>query len=220
MVTDHMDIMDTTDHTDTGDTMARDLLMRLPPPLDLTQMLKLILIMDTDMATTDHTDITEDTMARDLLMRLQLLDQMLILRPMLMLGMDTMVTDLGDTLDTTDHTDTGDTMAKDLLMRLPLPLDLTQMLKLIHITDMAMATTDHMDITEDTMARDPLMTKLLLLVQTLMLMLMLMLGMDTMDALTMDMDMDIGERSKSISTIRKHYHLFFEKMHWVLVDNK
>merc|ERR1712227_158098 len=122
-----------------------------------------------------------------------------------------------------------------------------------------MDTTDHMDTTEDTMARDPLMTKLLLLVQTLMpmlgmvimdmdtdmdttdhtdtgdtmvrdllrrpqlldqmLMLMLMLGMDTMDAdgvdtmdtLTMDMDMDIGERSKSISTIRKHYHLFLKK---------
>merc|ERR1719445_3007534 len=109
MVTDHGDMLDTTDHTDTGDTMARDLLMHL-----------------------------------------QLLDQMLIPRPMLMLGTDTMVTDHGDMLDTTDHTDTGDTMAKDLLMRLP--LDLTQMLKLIHITDMAMATTDHTDITEDTMA--------------------------------------------------------------------
>merc|ERR1719411_2113127 len=120
MVTDHGDMLDTTDHTDTGDTMARDLLMKL-----------------------------------------QLQDQMLIPRPMLMLGMDTMVTDLGDTLDTTDHTDTGDTMARDLLMRLPPPLDLTQMLKLIHITDMAMATTDHTDTTEDTMARDPLMTKLL-----------------------------------------------------------
>merc|ERR1712168_1617157 len=93
---------------------------------------------------------------------------------------DTMVTDLGDTLDTTDHTDTGVTMVRDLLMRLPPPLDLTQMLKLILTTDMAMATTDHTDTTEDTMARDPLMTKLLLLVQ--MLMLMLMLGMDTMDA--------------------------------------
>merc|ERR1719384_2101206 len=132
------------------------------------------------------------------------------------------------------------------------------MLKLILTTDMAMETTDHMDTTEDTMARDPLMMKLLLLVQTLMpmlmlgmvimdmvmdmdttdhtdtgdtmvrdplrrpqlldpmLMLMLMLGMDTMDAdgvdtmdtLTMDMDMDIGERSKAISTFRKHFHLF------------
>merc|ERR1719410_1939983 len=205
------------------------------------------------MDTTDHTD-TGDTMARDLLRRPQLLDQMLMPRPMLMLGMDTMVTDHGDMLDTTDHTDTGDTMAKDLLMRLPPPLDLTQMLKLILTTDMAMDTTDHTDTTEDTMARDPLMTKLLLLVQTLMpmlmlgmvitdmvtdrdtmvrdllrrpqlldpmLMLMLMLGMDTMDAdgvdtmdtHTMAMDMAIGERSKSISTIRKHYHPFFEKMH-------
>merc|ERR1719356_162759 len=111
--------------------------------------------------TTDHMDIG-DTMARDLLMKPQLLDQMLMPRLMLMLGMDTMVTDLGDTLDTTDHMDTGDTMARDLLMRLPPPLDLTQMLKLILITDMAMDTTDHMDTTEDTMARDPLMTKLLL----------------------------------------------------------
>merc|ERR1712121_210082 len=136
MVTDHMDIMDTTDHID-----------------------------------------TEDTMVRDLLMKLQLQDQMLMLRPMLMLGMDTMVTDLGDTLDTTDHTDTGVTMVRDLLMRLPPPLDLTQMLKLILTTDMAMATTDHTDTTEDTMARDPLMTKLLL-DQMLILRLMLMLGMD------------------------------------------
>merc|ERR1712227_687781 len=154
-------------------------------------------------------------MARDLLMKLQLLDQMLIPRPMLMLGMDTMVTDLGDTLDTTDHTDTGVTMVRDLLMRLPPPLDLTQMLKLILTTDMAMDTTDHTDTTEDTMARDPLMMKLLLPVQTLMLMLMLGMdtmdtdGVNTMDTHTMAMDMDIGERSKSISTIRKHNHLFF-----------
>merc|ERR1719450_1911246 len=109
------------------------------------------------MATTDHTDTTEDTMARDLLMKPQLQDQMLMLRLMLMLGTDTMVTDLGDTLDTTDHTDTGDTMARDLLMRLPPPLDLTQMLKLILTTDMAMDTTDHTDTTEVTMVRDLLM---------------------------------------------------------------
>merc|ERR1719351_68309 len=89
--------------------------------------------------TTDHTD-TGDTMVRDLLMSPQLQGQMLMPRLMLMLGTDTMVTDLGDMLDTTDHTDTGVTMVRDLLMRLPPPLDLTQMLKLIHITDMAMAT--------------------------------------------------------------------------------
>merc|ERR1711931_526995 len=100
--------------------MARDLLMRLPPPLDQIPMLKLILIMDMAMATTDHTDTTEDTMVRDLLMKPQLQVQMLMLRLMLMLGMDTMVTDHGDTLDTTDHTDTGDTMARDLLMKLQL----------------------------------------------------------------------------------------------------
>merc|ERR1711999_56064 len=117
-------------------------------------------------------------------------------------------------------------MVRDLLMRLPPPLDLTLMLKLILTTDMAMVimdmvtdmdTTDHMD-TGDTMVRDLLRRPQLL---DLMLMLMLMLGMDTMDAdgvdtmdtHTMAMDMDIGERSKSISTIRKHYHLFFEKMH-------
>merc|ERR1719323_2156547 len=140
-------------------------------------MLKLILTTDMAMATTDHTDTTEDTMARDPLMKPQLQDQMLIPRPMLMLGMDTMVTDHGDMLDTTDHTDTGVTMVRDLLRRLPPPLDLTQMLKLILTTDMAMDTTDHMDTTEDTMARDPLMRKLLLLVQTLML----MLGMVIMD---------------------------------------
>merc|ERR1712102_83799 len=101
-------------------------------------------------------------------------------------------------------------------MRLPPPLDLTQMLRLILTTDTDMDTTDHMD-TGDTMVRDLLRRPPLL---DPMLMLMLMLGMDTMDAdgvdtmdtHTMDMDMDIGERSKSISTIRKHYHLFFEKM--------
>merc|ERR1712227_220928 len=79
------------------------------------------------MATTDHTDTTEDTMARDPLMHLQLQDQMLMPRPMLMLGTDTTVTDHGDMLDTTDHMDTGDTMARDPLMR-PLPQVPTLML--------------------------------------------------------------------------------------------
>merc|ERR1711923_108065 len=124
-----------------------------------------------------------------------------------------MVTDM----DTTDHTDTGVTMVRDLLMMLPPPLDLTQMLKLILITDMAtdMDTTDHTD-TGDTMVRD-LLRRLPLLDP--MLMLMLMLGMDTMDAdgvdtmdtLTMDMDMDIGERSKSISTLSENTITFFLK---------
>merc|ERR1712014_47919 len=98
-------------------------------------------------------------------------------RLMLMLGMDTMVTDHMDIMDTTDHTDTGDTMVRDLLRR---PQLLDPMLMLMLMLGM------------DTMDAD---------------------GVDTMDTLTMDMDMDIGERSKSISTIRKHYHLFFEKMH-------
>merc|ERR1711923_705450 len=121
-------------------------------------------------------------------------------------------------LDTTDHMDTGDTMARDPLMTKLLLLVQTLMPMLMLgmvITDMVtdMDTTDHMD-TGDTMVRDLLRRPPLL---DPMLMLMLMLGMDTMDAdgvdtmdtHTMDMDMDIGERSKSISTIRKHYHLFF-----------
>merc|ERR1712227_575547 len=131
--------------------MAKDLLMKLSPPLDQIPMLKLILTMDMAMATTDHTDTTEDTMVRDLLMPPQLQDQMLMPRPMLMLGMDTTVTDLGDMLDITDHMDTGVTMVRDLLMRLPPPLDLTQMLKLILTMDMDI--TDHTD-TGDTMVRD------------------------------------------------------------------
>merc|ERR1719422_918270 len=123
-----------------------------------------------------------------------------------------MVTDM----DTTDHMDTGDTMVRDLLRR-PLLLDLMLMLMLMLgmvITDMVtdMDTTDHTD-TGDTMVRDLLRRPPLL---DPMLMLMLMLGMDTtdtdgvdtMDTHTMAMDMDIGERSKSISTIRKHFHLF------------
>merc|ERR1719367_1414412 len=94
---------------------------------------------------------------------LQLLDQMLMPRLMLMLGMDTMVTGHGDIMDTTDHTDTGDTMARDLLMRLPPPLDQIPMLMLIlgmdtMVTDHGdmLDTTDHTD-TGDTMAKDLLM---------------------------------------------------------------
>merc|ERR1712112_699677 len=109
MDTDLMDIMDTTDHTDIGDTMERDPLMKKLQLLDQTLMLRLILIMDTDMDITDHTDTTGDTMERDLLMNLQLLAQILML--MLMLGMDIMVTDMD--MDITDHMDTGDTMERD-----------------------------------------------------------------------------------------------------------
>merc|ERR1712029_890168 len=113
--------------------------------LDQTLMLRLILIMDTDTDITDHMDTTEDTMERDLLMNLQLLAQ--ILKLMLMLGMDIMVTDMD--MDITDHTDTGDTMERDLLMK-PQPLAQTLMLMLmpgmvIMVMDMVMDITDHMD---------------------------------------------------------------------------
>merc|ERR1719373_489938 len=104
-----MDIMDTTDHTDIGDTMERDPLMKRLQLLDQTLMLRQILIMDTDMDIIDHTDTTEDTMERDLLMlmRPQLQDQTLMLKLMLMLGMDTMDTDLMDIMVTTDPMDWG-----------------------------------------------------------------------------------------------------------------
>merc|ERR1711868_294776 len=97
-----MDIMDTTDHTDIGDTMERDLLMKKLQLLDQTLMLRLTLIMDTDTDTTDHMDTTEDTMERDLLMKPQLLAQILML--MLMLGVDIMVIHM--VMDITDHMDT------------------------------------------------------------------------------------------------------------------
>merc|ERR1719394_1714638 len=102
MDTDLMDIMDTTDPMDIGDTMERDLLMKKLQLLDQILMLRLILIMDTDTDITDHMDTTEDTMERDLLMNLQLLAQILML--MLMLGMDIMVADM--VMDITDHMDT------------------------------------------------------------------------------------------------------------------
>merc|ERR1719230_2085627 len=102
--------MDTTDHMDTMDTMARGLLMlNQLRSQNLAQMLMPVLThgMDTmDITdTTDHTD-TDTGMERDLLMLslLPLLMPMPVL--MLMLGMDTMATDL---MDTTDHTDIGDT---------------------------------------------------------------------------------------------------------------
>merc|ERR1719499_853778 len=128
MATTHMLIMDTTDHTDTGDTMARGLLMLNQLRLqNLAQMLMPVLThgMDTmDITdTTDHTDT--DT------------------------GMDTMATDL---MDTTDHMDTDTGTEKDLPMLsqlLMLTLALMLMLgmdttAIIHM--LIMVTTDHTDI--------------------------------------------------------------------------
>merc|ERR1712198_595057 len=116
---DTMDIVDTTDHTDTDTGMEKDLLMLNQLPM-LDQMLMPVLThgMDT-MDITDTTDLmdTDTGMERDLLMLslLPLLMPMPVL--MLMLGMGTMATDLMDTtaiihmliMVTTDHTDIGDT---------------------------------------------------------------------------------------------------------------
>merc|ERR1719471_23471 len=137
MATTHMLIMDTTDHTDTGDTMARGLLMlNQLRSQNLAQMLMPVLThgMDTmDITdTTDHTD-TDTGMERELLM----------------LGMDTMATDL---MDTTDHMDTDTGMERDLPMLsqlLMLMLALMLMLgmdttAIIHM--LIMVTTDHTDI--------------------------------------------------------------------------
>merc|ERR1712029_1157732 len=128
---------DTTDHTDTGDTMARGLLMlNQLRSQNLAQMLMPVLThgMDTmDITdTTDHTD-TDTGMERDLLM----------------LGMDTMATDL---MDTTDHMDTDTGTERDLPMLsqlLMLMLALMLMLgmdttAIIHM--LIMVTTDHTDI--------------------------------------------------------------------------
>merc|ERR1719259_1632644 len=103
MATTHMLIMDTTDHTDTGDTMARGLLMlNQLRSQNLAQMLMPVLThgMDTmDITdTTDHTD-TDTGMERDLPMLSQLL----------MLGMDTTAIIHMLIMVTTDHTDIGDT---------------------------------------------------------------------------------------------------------------
>merc|ERR1712198_494742 len=130
MATTHMLIMDTTDHTDTGDTMARGLLMlNQLRSQNLAQMLMPVLThgMDTmDITdTTDHTD-TDTGMEREL---------------MLMLGMDTMATDL---MDTTDHMDTDTGTERDLLMlALMLMLGMDTM-AIIHM--LIMVTTDHTDI--------------------------------------------------------------------------
>merc|ERR1712177_188721 len=96
------------------------------------------------MDTTDPMD-TGDTMERDLLMKkLPLLDQTLMLRLILIMDMDT---------DITDHMDTTeDTMERDLLMNLQL-LAQTLMLMLMPgmvtmVMDMVMDITDHMDTVE------------------------------------------------------------------------
>merc|ERR1712198_426431 len=141
MATTLMLIMDTTDRTDTGDTMARGLLMLNQLRLqNLDQMLMPVLThgMDTMdiMDTTDLMD-TDTGMERDLLM-LSLLPLL-----MLMLGMDTMATDL---MDTTDHMDTDTGTERDLpmlsqLLMLMLGMDTTA---IIHM--LIMVTTDHTDI--------------------------------------------------------------------------
>merc|ERR1719168_578341 len=113
MATTHMLIMDTTDHTDTGDTMARGLLMlNQLRSQNLAQMLMPVLTLGMDtmatdlMDTTDHMD-TDTGTERDLPMLSQLL--MLMLALMLMLGMDTTAIIHMLIMVTTDHTDIGDT---------------------------------------------------------------------------------------------------------------
>merc|ERR1712012_770119 len=112
--------------------------------------------MDMDMAdTTDHTDTMEDGTARDLLMlnqRLRL-HQLLMLRLMLMPGMDTMdmvldttdmATDHGeDTLPTTDHTDTDSgARRRGMLMLMLMPVPRLMLMPGTDTTDMD---TDLMD---------------------------------------------------------------------------
>merc|ERR1711973_820513 len=127
------------------DTMARGLLMlNQLRSQNLAQMLMPVLTHGMD--TMDLTD-TDTGMERDLLMLslLPLLMPMPVL--MLMLGMDTMATDL---MDTTDHMDTDTGTERDLPMLSQL-LMLTLMLMLgmdttaiIHM--LIMVTTDHTDI--------------------------------------------------------------------------
>merc|ERR1712027_267934 len=130
----------------------------------------------------------------------------------LMLGMDIMDADTTD-MDTMDiHTDT--TMVRDLLMSLLLLVQ-TLMLMLMLIMDMLDTTdADTMDIHTDmdtTMARDPLMRRPQLQVQTQMLMLMPGVDMDTIlmpmdtDMATMDIHTDTtGAESKQTKTDVRH----------------
>merc|ERR1712029_1208004 len=142
--------------------------------------------------------------------KLQLLDQTLMLRLILIMDMDT---------DITDHTDTtGDTMERDLLMNLQLPAQILMLMLMlgmdIMVTDMDMDITDHTD-TGDTMERDLLM-KPQLLAQTLMLMLMpgmVIMVMDMVMDITDHMDtmvMDTGERSKLAALFNQMTTLFFK----------
>merc|ERR1719420_1356134 len=110
--------------------MERDLLMLMRPQLQVqTLMLKPMLMLGMDTMETDP-----------LMKKLQLLDQILMLRLILIMDTDT---------DITDHMDTTDTMERDLLMK-PQPLAQTLMLMLmpgmvIMVMDMVMDITDHMD---------------------------------------------------------------------------
>merc|ERR1712142_708539 len=114
--------------------------------LDLTQMLRLILMLGTD-TTEDTGDTMVDiiahtvtvTMERDLLMLSPLPKPLPTLRPRLILGTDTTDTHTGhtdmDTMDTA-HTDTMDTMERGLLMLSPLLMPLPMpALRLILGTD-------------------------------------------------------------------------------------
>merc|ERR1712198_449157 len=142
---DTMDIVDTTDHTDTDTGMEKDLLMltQMPMPV-LTHGMDTMDITDT----TDHTD-TDTGMERDLLMLslLPLLMPMPVL--MLMLGMDTMATDL---MDTTDHVDTDTGTERDLPMLSQLLMLMLALMLMLGMDTMAiihmliMVTTDHTDI--------------------------------------------------------------------------
>merc|ERR1719422_739317 len=146
-----------------------------------------------------------------------------MLKLMLMLGMDTMDTDLMDIMDTTDPMDIGDTTERDPLMKKLQLLDQTLMLRLILIMDTDTDITDHMDITDhtdtgDTMERDLLM-KPQPLAPTLMLMLMpgmVIMVMDMVMDITDHMDtmvMDTGERSKLATLFNQMTSIFFFQMH-------
>merc|ERR1712027_281710 len=112
MDTTDMDIGDTLTDMDTT-TERGPLMLMKPQPQDQTQMLKLMLGMDTMAIDTMDMDImdihTDTTMVRDLLMSLLLLVQTLMLMPMLMLGMDMLDTTDADTMDI--HIDMDTTMA-------------------------------------------------------------------------------------------------------------
>merc|ERR1712027_15694 len=132
----------------------------------------------------------------------------------LMLGMDTMAIDTMD-MDIMDiHTDT--TMVRDLLMSLLLLVQTLMLMPMLMLgMDMLDITdADTMDIhtdTDTTMARDPLMRRPQLQVQTQMLMLTPGMDMDTIlmpmdtDMATMDIHTDTtGAESKQTKTDVRH----------------